>query len=207
MLGLAFLCVGCQDPLRTALPEARLLAKHQYILIKKLDLPEVAGSFGCGAEALGAVMGFLNPGLDPQAEAESLPWHDTGATPIDILLRARAKGYGAKVSRGTWSALTDHVQEGLPVLVMFDRSVKIRSALGDHELSARFHWAVVSGIGLDDSEILIAAPAQRHIVLDRIEFMERWSKCEYCTITLRRRATNNRSELIGPAHDEGIARK
>jgi hypothetical protein len=44
------------------------------------------------------------------------------------------------------------------------------------------HWSVVSGVADDGSEVLLAAHGRRHHVVDRQEFLKRWSKSAECTI-------------------------
>ena len=118
--------------------------------------------------------------------ADELPWHDVGASPVDLLLEVRRRGFGAAVARGSWEALVDHLEEREPVLVMFDAGVEVRMLAMRIPSTKVMHWGVVSGMALDGSELLLAARDHRHYVVDRADFLRRWSKSDNCMIVIRR---------------------
>ncbi len=61
----AVLCLlvmaGCRGPLRHSLPEERVLQSNEYMLTADIHVPQGNGPAGCGAQALGAAMGRLDP--------------------------------------------------------------------------------------------------------------------------------------------------
>ena len=78
---------GC-SPLLSTVPETRIRERGEHHLVPDLAMPQVRGVDGCGAQALATALAYENPAVDPAELAEELPWHDTGATPVDLLLEA-----------------------------------------------------------------------------------------------------------------------
>ncbi len=183
---LLFCGTGCQTPLMRSVPETTLQQRGDFDLVTGVNLPEVRGVEGCGAQALAAVLAFDDPGLDATALGEELPWHDEGATPVDLLLVARDRGCTARVARGTWEALVTEVQRDRPVLVMLDSALAVPTLFGPIPTPRVMHWAVVSGVARDDSQMLLAAPRERHFVVHREDFMRRWSTSAYCMIVVEK---------------------
>jgi hypothetical protein len=168
----AALCgTGCYSPFNFTFDEQRLLDKGDHVLVAGLDVPEARGPDGCGAQALNA-----------SAIADELPWDTDGATPVDVLLAARDRGFEAEIIRGSWEAITADVERGRPPLVMVDAAPEIRTLLLRIPTPKVMHWSVVSGVAADGSQVLLAARNHRHHVVDRDEFLKRWSKSAECTI-------------------------
>ena len=177
---------GCHSPLARSIPEERLRLDTDIELITGLSAPEVRGPDGCGAQALATVLAHVDPGLDAATVADELPWHDFGATPVDLLLVARDRGWGAKIAHGSIELLARDVEAGRPILVMIDAAYEIRTLTSRLAFPRVMHWAVVSGMASDGSRVLLAAPHARHHVVGRDEFLRRWSRSANCMITLSR---------------------
>jgi predicted double-glycine peptidase len=173
---------GCYSPLQSSVEEQKLLADGKHELINGLIVPEVRGEAGCGAQALATAMAAADPNLDPAVAAEELPWHDEGATPADLLIEARNRGFEAAVSRGTWDELAANVRAGRASVVMVDASFQMQSIFVHAKLPEVMHWMVVSGVATDGSQVLLAAPGHRHHPVERDEFMTRWARTDYCLI-------------------------
>ena len=95
---------GCfSSPLIGSEPEMALIASGEYELIESLNVPHVRGADGCGAQALATVLAHGDDNVDAAQLAEELPWHDLGATPIDLLLAARSRGREARIASGSVS--------------------------------------------------------------------------------------------------------
>ena len=161
--------------------EQRLVRGGKYDVIEGLRVPEVAGPAGCGAQALACLMHRVDPSCDARAECGALPFHQAGANAIDVLLAARGRGFRASVSRGTWQSLADFVERRRPVMVMFDRNLRVPSLIPPPEV---MHWGVVSGMSKDRRRLLYAAPAGRHYLVDRRLFLDCWKASDYCTIEI-----------------------
>ncbi|MHC5006305.1 MAG: hypothetical protein ACYTGF_02985 [Planctomycetota bacterium] len=181
-LAAAMCAAGCYSPFNFTFDEERLLSKGDYAIVTGLDVPEARGSDGCGAQALAAVMVFNDPALNARDLADALPWHTEGATPVDILLAARDRGFEAEIVRGTWEAVAADVERGQPPLVMVDAAPEFRTLLLRIPTPKVMHWSVVSGVAEDGSEVLLAARNGRHHVVKHDEFLKRWSKSAECTI-------------------------
>lgn len=181
---LAGFAAGCHSPLAVSRSERGLLATGDYHIIPGIDLPKVRGVEGCGAQALAASLAYVDTKIDAETLAEELPWHDEGATPVELLLEARRRGYKASIASGTWDQLAGFVENGATILVMFDAGYEVRWLFSTHELPRVMHWGLVSGIAKDDSRILLAASNARHHVLTREEFERRWAKSEMCLIVV-----------------------
>jgi ABC-type bacteriocin/lantibiotic exporter with double-glycine peptidase domain len=177
---------GCRAPLTRTADESKLVASGEYIVVQDLDVPSVHGPAGCGAQALATTLAHLEPQLDAQSLADELPWQDRGANPVDLLLEARHRGFGATVTRGTWDDLVQAVQEGQPPLVMIDSSFEVRMLFHYWPTVPMMHWAVVSGVAHDDSELLVAAEGSRHYLVDQQLFLDRWEKSSNCLIRVER---------------------
>ena len=173
---------GCYSPFNFTFDEQRLLSKGKHAIVTGLDVPEARGPDGCGAQALAVVLVFNDPALNARELADELPWHTEGATPVDLLLAARDRGFEAKITRGSWEAIADSVEHGRPLLVMVDAAPEIRTLLLRIPMPRMMHWSVVSGVADDGSEVLLAARGHRHHVLGRDVFLKRWSKSANCTI-------------------------
>ncbi len=184
ILLLSGFAAGCVSPTAVSRSERELLATGEYHIIPDIDLPKVRGVAGCGAQALAASLAFLDNKIDAEMLAEELPWHDYGATPVELLLEARRRGYKAKIASGTWDQLARHVENEATLLVMFDAGYEVKWFFSTHELPRVMHWGLVSGIAKDDSRILLAASNERHHVVSREEFERRWAKSERCLIII-----------------------
>ncbi len=183
-LGLAAaMCgAGCYSPFNFSFDEERLLSGGDYAVVAGLDVPEARGPDGCGAQALAAVLVFNDPALNAGDLADDLPWHTEGATPVDLLLAARDRGFEAKITRGSWEAIAEKVRQGAPLLVMVDAAPEIRTLLLRFRMPKMMHWSVVSGVAADGSQVLLAARDRRHHVVERDDFLKRWLKSANCTI-------------------------
>ena len=177
---------GCHSPLARSIPEEPLRLDTDIELITGLSVPEVRGPDGCGAQALATVLAHVDPGLDAATVADELPWHDFGATPVDLLLVARDRGCRAKIAHGSIELLARNVEAGRPILVMIDAAYEIRTLTSRLAFPRVMHWAVVSGMASDGSRVLLAAPHARHHVVDRDDFRRRWSRSANCMIILSR---------------------
>lgn len=184
----ALACVisGC-NPLGVHMSEQRLVGSGEYDVIKGLVVPETAGAAGCGAQALACLMHYADPSCDAKAACDRLPFHQSGANAIHILLAARAHGFQAGVSRGTWNVLSDFVARRQPVMVMFDRNIRGPTLIPPPEI---LHWGVVSGMSRDRKRLLCAAPGSRHYVIDRGLFLDCWEASDYCTIEVTKRPSD-----------------
>ncbi len=185
---LAALVLGagaCHAPLSTSVAEKNLRRFDRYRLVEGISVPQVRGPSGCGAQALAAALCCGEPSAAAQEVAEVLPWHDQGATPVELLLEARRRGFEARISRGTWEALEAEVDAGRPSLVMIDAAAEV-GLFVRQPLPPVMHWAVVSGVARDGSRIALAARTGRHHVLKRGDFLERWARSDQCMIAVRR---------------------
>mgnify|MGYP001815165342 CR=1 FL=1 len=149
---------------------------------------------GCGAQALGGALGRAD-GTDPQAAADALPWHDRGATPVDLLLAARAAGCDAELRAGTWEDLERVVAAQGTGIVMIDAAPEVRTLFSAFQTSPVMHWALVAGLARDGSEVLIGLPEDRVAIMDRAWFLDRWSRSDHCLIVVaaQREAMRNTS--------------
>jgi predicted double-glycine peptidase len=177
---------GCSAPLLRSVPEAELSRSERFDLIDGLSVPKVPGPDGCGAQALAAVLTRGQDAAAAEALADELPWHDLGATPIDLLLEARSRGFEATLARGSWEDLTSRVHDGVPVLAMLDVSMEVRTLLAAIPTPSVMHWSVVSGVARDGSSVVLGAPGGRHHVVGRDDFLRRWSRSDQCTIVVGR---------------------
>lgn len=186
ILSLSIFCacaIGC-NPLGVIRSEQALCRTGRYELIEGLQVPRVRGPSGCGAQALATVMHDADPSTDVQVECDALPWHDLGASAIDVLITARARGFEARVSRGTWDDLAEFVHNRQPVMVMFDRNLRTLTPAPKMKPPPAMHWGVVSGMSNDGKKLLCAARDAKHYVIDRKMFLECWSASDKCTIAI-----------------------
>jgi ABC-type bacteriocin/lantibiotic exporter with double-glycine peptidase domain len=182
---LTALASGC-SPLMNSTAERDLVAAGRFDLIRGIDLPEVSGVKGCGAQALAAVLAYLDRSMSAESIAAELPWHDIGATPVDLLLEARRRGFEASVCRGTLETLAENVRAHRPMLVMLDAGLEVRTLLTRYPTPAVMHWAVVSGVARDGSKILLADERARHHVAAWKDFERRWLASDACMLVITR---------------------
>jgi predicted double-glycine peptidase len=176
-------CTGCFSPFQRSVDEQRLQLMGDYEIVPGLVVPSARGPDGCGAQALASVMAFGDPGLDPAAVADELPWHNEGATPVDLLLAARQRGFDARIASGTWEAIVENVRKGCPSLVMVDAGPEVRT-LFRFSTPKRMHWSVVAGIAADESQVLLGARDRAYYVAARDDFLARWRKSDCCLIVV-----------------------
>ena len=88
---------GC-NPLGLHMSEQRLVGSGEYDVIRGLVVPETAGAAGCGAQALACLMHHADPSCDAQEVCDGLPFHQSGANAIHVLLAARAHGFLAEAA-------------------------------------------------------------------------------------------------------------
>lgn len=190
---------GClRGPLARTTAEASLTAGADWVFAPGVAVPEPPGPAGCGAQALAAVL--ATAGSAPadsagrasaaDALAAALPWHDHGATPIDLLLEARRRGFDARVAAGSIDDLSAAVARGEPPLVMLDAGLEVRTLTATLPLPAVMHWAVVTGVRRDGDRISVGAPNGRHHVVDAAWFDVRWRASDRCVIHVRRPETD-----------------
>ncbi len=191
-VALTLASAGCVSPLQRSVAERTLREDGGYRMISNLAVPAVRGVEGCGAQALATVLAFGDASADSAELAERLPWHDVGATPVDLLLGARDRGCEAAIARGSWETLAVHVARGQPVLIMFDAAPEVRTLTGRIPTSRVMHWSVVSGMAADGSQVLLAARDARHHIVERDDFLQRWSKSANCMITVTRKGEAGR---------------
>ena len=176
---------GC-SPLHHSVSEADIIRADKHVLIEGIDVPNVRGPKGCGSQALGAMIAFALPGVAAKSVADELPWHDKGATPVDLLLAARHRGCEAVIARGTIEALKASIESGQPILVMLDAGPEVRSIVFGFRYPTPkvMHWAIVSGMANDDSQVLLAAEKRRHYIAATEDFERRWEKSDFCMISI-----------------------
>lgn len=185
LLAVALLAAaGCRAPLLRSVSEEHILQSGRYQLIQGIDLPEIESPRGCGPQALAAVLSFYQPSQSASDWYEVLPIRGQPTTPIHLLLAARAQGFEAAVTKGDWTYLKECVNSKRPALVMIDRALKADLPVRLDQPKS-FHWVVVTGMSLDDREILLAATKNRFCIMKRQDFLERWSEDSNCTITIR----------------------
>jgi len=189
---------GCVSPLGGSKPEQRLLASGEWTIAPGLDVPRVRGVAGCGAQALAAVLAYHDPALDAADLAADLPWQDIGATPVDLLLAARDRGFTATIRKGTFEELTDAAAAGTPVLVMIDAAPEVRTLTAAIPTSRVMHWGVVSGVARDGSAVLIATRRGRHHVVAREMFLARWAVSANCAILVEPDQRRRRKPVTNP---------
>jgi hypothetical protein len=182
------LCGGClRGPLGSPRAEAALVRDGGWTLVPAVAVPRADGPAGCGAQALAAVLAFgAAEDVDRAAAiSDELPWHDTGATPVDLLLAARARGWSAEIRPGTAALLSAEVAAGHPPLVMLDVGLEVRTLFARFDLPRVMHWAVVTGVAEDGRAVLLGATRSRHHVVDAAWFDRRWAAADRCTLVLR----------------------
>ncbi|MEM7227217.1 MAG: hypothetical protein AAF432_00235 [Planctomycetota bacterium] len=178
--------VGCNAPLLSGTSERTLRASGEWHLVESIDVPRVEGVSGCGAQALAAVMSYHDDSVSATTRAQALPWQDVGATPVDLLLGARSRGFKASIMSGSWEALDASVQSSKPLLVMFDVSPQVQTLTSRVPTTTVMHWGVVNGLRQDGTAVSVAGEDQRHHVIDRDEFMARWGTSDRCAILVTR---------------------
>jgi ABC-type bacteriocin/lantibiotic exporter with double-glycine peptidase domain len=176
------LCVACHTPLLRTTPESALASADRHHLIGGIRVPPAHGHEGCAAAAVAAVLASRQPALDPAALARDLPWHETGASPVDLLLEIRRRGFQARLERGTAQRLEELAQRGEPALVLIDAGPELQTLTRSVPLVRGMHWAVASGVARDGSTVLLAAAGRRHHVVAREEFLRRWDASDRCMI-------------------------
>jgi hypothetical protein len=184
-LGVSLLAAGC-SPFHRSVPEGDLRRANKHLIIAGLDCPEVPGVQGCGAQALATIIGHVDHQQSTAAVAAELPWHDVGATPVDLLLEARRRGLAASVTRGSFDALGSSIHAGEPVMIMLDAGLEVRTLLTRYPTPKGMPWAVVSGIARDGSQIMLAATEHRHYLVSRKDLDRRWRASDYCLIAITR---------------------
>lgn len=175
---------GCVKPLAFSRPEADLVDDPTFEIIEGITVPDVVGPAGCGAQALAALLAFDDPTLDAQRLADELPWQDLGASPVDLLLEARSRGATTSIDAGTWDDLREAIAAERPVLIMIDAALEIRTLTRSYDTVPLMHWAIVSGIAVDDDQALLAAPEHRHHVVSRELLEARWARSDHCLIRI-----------------------
>ncbi len=184
LLAVAMHSAGCVSPISRSVDQKWVADSGRYRLVAGVSVPQVRGVEGCGAQALATVLAFEDPRLDAATLAEELPWHDQGATPVDLLLAARDRGFTARIARGSWEDLDASLDMGRPVVVMFDAAPAMWTSGSRIQIRRIMHWSVVSGIAEDGSSVLLAARRGRVHVVRRDDFLRRWARSDCCMIVV-----------------------
>lgn len=180
---------GCASRLGEARPEHELIASEEFEMIEGIALPDSPGPEGCGSQALGAVIAFYQGGGLAAARevASDLPWRDEGATPIELLLESRRRGFPAQALVGSLDVLAGAIDARTPPIVMLDAHAVVTSPIGRREGPSVMHWMVVSGLATDRGAVTLAAPGgDEHYLVPSDEFDRRWRLSDRCVILLAR---------------------
>ncbi len=101
-----------------------------------------------------------------------------GTTPVEILLIARKHHLKATIQKGNWQDLLKlDLQTKIPIIML---DVSTHLPLDQKNM----HWVIISGYALDHSTLLLAAPHQRHHIIDKESFLTRWQKSDHCLILI-----------------------
>lgn len=189
---------GClRSPLDRSAFDTELRASGSWTMTAPIDVPAPEGPDGCGAQALAAVLASHDDSEGSAAISAELPWHRTGATPVDLLLEARRRGWTARIASGDAGLLRREIEGGRPPLVMLDAGFAVHTLTTSIALPDVMHWAVVTGIAPDDAghagnaadepgtpDVLLGAPGLRHHVVDGELFDRRWADADRCVLLL-----------------------
>lgn len=187
LLILLLAIAGCNTVLNHSYPAATL-SPQKYDLLP-IQMPANLAKENCGAQALGAAAAALHPpGIEfppPLLQA----WQHDGATPIDILLVARADGLQAELTQGQWDQFQQMIRQHGPqrLLVEFDSTIEVWTPFGFFRRprsQAMYHWSAVAGMAKDGSALVLAAPDNRDYIIRRDSFIRRWSRADDCLITI-----------------------
>lgn len=191
------------SPLNRSVPEGDLIRSDRYQIIAGINAPKVEGPRGCGAQALAASLAHADPAQSAADIAGQLPWHKEGATAVELLLEARRRGFDATIERGTLERLTSLINGGQPAVVMIDAGPKVRGLFATLvDLPPKLmHWALVSGMARDQSQVLLAAVDHRHYIASQNDFLKRWAESDNCLIVVRARGNG----LAGDSSDKASA--
>ncbi len=185
VLALVILLPGCVvSPLGVPRPLAEIGHPDSLIVVEDVELPRVTGVAGCGAQALACALNHADKESFPDATviAAELPWHDRGATPVELILEARRRGCTATVYRGDRWRLRNAIHRGDPVIAMIDAGPVVQTPTDTLTTTRVMHWVVVSGIRTDASVVLLAAVDGRHYALPREVLLQRWHASDNCMI-------------------------
>lgn len=185
ILLLGFLA-GCENPLQHP-RNAGSLNLSNYQLVPNVSMPARLASENCGAQALITAWTSLRPNSAALTELQLRAWKKNGATVADILIAARMRGFTARVQRAQWQSLKRAANSDARALVLFDSTIAFWSPLGwisRPSTQSLYHWAIVAGVGRDDSSLLLAAPNGTYYDLPRQTFLRRWARCDNCLVTI-----------------------
>jgi len=153
---------------------SRRIAAARDVIWLDLDVPDVRGAPGCGAQALAAVLAFHDRELVASDVAEALPWHAIEASADELIATARDNGREAAVLPPLLDDVIDELRSGRPVIVRLDeRDLTDRQAANAQTPTLR-GWAVVGGWRDGDRAVLLARSGGRVLHLETAEFERRW---------------------------------
>jgi uncharacterized protein YceK len=176
---------GCSTVLQQSEPTTKFPASNYYLVHQ--TMPDNLSQANCGAQALGTVTASLQPPGIQFSQQELKVWDHDGATPLDVLIRARLAGFSAEVQLGNWQQLLQQIKSDTHTLVEFDSTIEVWTPFGFFRRprsQSLYHWSAVTGIAKDGSAILLAAPHGRDYIIRHDSFMRRWSRADDCLITI-----------------------
>jgi hypothetical protein len=176
---------GCDVVLNKSQPISALAPARYYVL--PTTMPAELDKENCGAQALGTATASLSPPGIQFPSPLLHAWLHDGATPVDILIVARMNGFTAEVQNAQWEALLHAVQSDARALVEIDSTMEVWTPFGFFSRprsQSVYHWGAVTGFARDGSALLLAAPGGRDYIIYRDSFMRRWSRADYCLITI-----------------------
>lgn len=184
---------GCRSPLSHAVDRATL--GPDFTLVELPTVPAPSGNEGCGAQALAVALGKFDAALDVQQVCDSLPWHEKGATVVDIIAAARTRGYTVSIKKGTLTSLRESVAADHAVLVLLDVQTEIWSVLGWLPTRPRMHWSVVGG--LSERHVVLEGRGTSYLV-DTSLFDARWERSSRCMVVVEGRKRPSDSGTSAP---------
>lgn len=185
---IALLLAGCRSPLAHTVRTQDLAGRAGATLVDHADLPAARGNEGCGSQALAVALARFDPSLEPQALSDSLPWHDRGATVVDLIVEARKRGYRVSLHKGTLGLVRAAVQAGHVALVLLDVQTEVWTLAGWTPSRTRMHWGVVGGVvegrAPSKGQVVLAGRRGTSYLVEEALFEARWSKSGRCMVVV-----------------------
>ncbi|GEM_PF-4205505 len=183
---IAATCVSCHTgrEIVASLPPSP--SEHGYQMVEGVALPHGDVAYYCGPEVITAVLRFH--GDKVTFEQAVLALYDpkrNGTLSLDMAKFARARGYDARLAKGTISEVEDEVLQGRPPILMLDAGRLPATWQLPLKTATMYHYFVVVGVNVNERALVAEGYGGTKQLLSYDALEEAWQPAGHYLLTIR----------------------
>lgn len=179
-------CVSCHSgrEIVASLPPSP--SDHGYQMVEGVTLPHGDVAWYCGPEVITAVL--RHHGDKVTFEQAVLALYDpkrNGTLSLDMAKFARARGFDARLAKGTISEVEDEVLHGRPAILMLDVGLLPATWQLPFKTTAMYHYFVVVGVNVNERHLVAEGYGGTKQLLSYDALEAAWQPAGHYLLTIR----------------------